>query len=178
MDLVWDLIQTGRATWLRGNHEQDLIHDLENHVVASSQERLEPTRHRMASWARAARDSGSRDCNSSPSCIEVTAGAPPTPDSMLMASRISPFAIPFWETYDGRFGLVVVGHTPRPQVERLGAHRADRYRGGLRRLSVGLLPGNGCCCAGSGGCNGHILSQAFGSTSKDRAVLSANTGSC
>ena len=28
---------------------------------------------------------------------------------------------PFWEAYDGRFGLVVVGHTPRPQVERLGS---------------------------------------------------------
>ena len=40
MDLVWDLIQTGRATWLRGNHEQDLIHALENHVVASSQDGL------------------------------------------------------------------------------------------------------------------------------------------
>ena len=28
---------------------------------------------------------------------------------------------PFWEAYDGRFGLVVVGHTPRPQVQRLGS---------------------------------------------------------
>ena len=25
---------------------------------------------------------------------------------------------PFWETYDGRHGRVVIGHTPRPAVER------------------------------------------------------------
>ena len=30
MDLVWDLTQAGRATWLRGNHEQDLIDALES----------------------------------------------------------------------------------------------------------------------------------------------------
>ena len=30
MDLVWDLTQAGRATWLRGNHEQDLIDGLES----------------------------------------------------------------------------------------------------------------------------------------------------
>ena len=33
MDLVWDLFQAGRATWLRGNHEQDLIDALENHAL-------------------------------------------------------------------------------------------------------------------------------------------------
>ena len=30
MDLVWDLVQAGSATWLRGNHEQDLIDALES----------------------------------------------------------------------------------------------------------------------------------------------------
>ena len=27
---------------------------------------------------------------------------------------------PFWDNYDGRYGTVVVGHTPRPAVERRG----------------------------------------------------------
>jgi serine/threonine protein phosphatase 1 len=26
----------------------------------------------------------------------------------------------FWQTYDGRFGDVIVGHTPGPDVRRLG----------------------------------------------------------
>ena len=37
MDLVWDLIQAGRATWLRGNHEQDLIDALQNRAASSSE---------------------------------------------------------------------------------------------------------------------------------------------
>jgi serine/threonine protein phosphatase 1 len=28
--------------------------------------------------------------------------------------------MPFWQAYDGRFGEVVIGHTPGPQVRRLG----------------------------------------------------------
>jgi serine/threonine protein phosphatase 1 len=28
--------------------------------------------------------------------------------------------MPFWQSYDGRFGEVVIGHTPGPQVRRLG----------------------------------------------------------
>jgi len=27
---------------------------------------------------------------------------------------------PFWKGYDGRYGIVVVGHTPRPAVEHRG----------------------------------------------------------
>jgi serine/threonine protein phosphatase 1 len=28
--------------------------------------------------------------------------------------------LPFWENYDGRYGEVVVGHTPGPEVRRIG----------------------------------------------------------
>ena len=35
MNLVWDLVQAGRATWLRGNHEQDLIDALESQTGLS-----------------------------------------------------------------------------------------------------------------------------------------------
>ena len=48
---------------------------------------------------------------------------------------------PFWEFYDGRYGRVVIGHTPRPTVERhpsivlvdTGAGELDDLVCGLRR---------------------------------------------
>ena len=83
MNLVWDLVQAGRATWLRGNHEQDLIDALE------SQDGL--SQLATHAWFDAAGQ----------------------PDLSIRD--------PFWEAYDGRFGQFVVGHTPRPQVARLGA---------------------------------------------------------
>ena len=114
MDLVWDLTQVGRATWLRGNHEQDLIDALESQEGLSQHAtygqlgdsiarqwlpRLQqlPLVYRGDGWC--ATHAGFN-----------TVGAP---DLSIRD--------PFWEDYDGRFGLVVVGHTPRPQVERLGS---------------------------------------------------------
>ena len=114
MDLVWDLTQVGRATWLRGNHEQDLIDALESQQGLSQHAtygqlgdsiarqwlpRLQqlPLVYRGDGWC--ATHAGFN-----------TVGAP---DLSIRD--------PFWEDYDGRFGLVVVGHTPRPQVERLGS---------------------------------------------------------
>ena len=120
MDLVWDLIQAGRATWLRGNHEQDLIDAMENHSLALSQESLSlhatyaqlgdsiarkwlprlqqlPLVYRGDGWC----------------ATHAGFNAAGQPDLSIRD--------PFWESYDGRFGLVVVGHTPRPQVQRLGA---------------------------------------------------------
>ena len=114
MDLVWDLTQVGRATWLRGNHEQDLIDALESQEGLSQHAtygqlgdsiarqwlpRLQqlPLVYRGDGWC--ATHAGFN-----------TVGEP---DLSIRD--------PFWEDYDGRFGLVVVGHTPRPQVERLGS---------------------------------------------------------
>ena len=114
MDLVWDLTQVGRATWLRGNHEQDLIDALESQQGLSQHStygqlgdsiarqwlpRLQqlPLVYRGDGWC--ATHAGFN-----------TVGEP---DLSIRD--------PFWEDYDGRFGLVVVGHTPRPQVERLGS---------------------------------------------------------
>ena len=114
MDLVWDLTQAGRATWLRGNHEQDLIDALESQQGLSQHDtygqlgdsiarqwlpRLQqlPLVYRGDGWC--ATHAGFN-----------TVGEP---DLSIRD--------PFWEDYDGRFGLVVVGHTPRPQVERLAS---------------------------------------------------------
>ena len=45
MDLVWDLIQTDRATWLRGNHEHDLIDSLKNELTPSRDGLRQHTTH-------------------------------------------------------------------------------------------------------------------------------------
>lgn len=120
MDLVWDLIQAGRATWLRGNHEQDLIDALENHALALSQESL--SQH--ATYAQLG-DSSARQWlprlqqlplvyrGNGWCATHAGFSAEGQPDLSIRD--------PFWESYDGRFGLVVVGHTPHPQVQRLGS---------------------------------------------------------
>ena len=114
MDLVWDLTQAGRATWLRGNHEQDLIDALESQQGLSQHSTYGqlgdsiarqwlPRLHQLPLVYR-----GDGWCATHAGFN--TAGEP---DLSIRD--------PFWEDYDGRFGLVVVGHTPRPQVERLGS---------------------------------------------------------
>ena len=120
MDLVWDLIQAGRATWLRGNHEQDLIDALQNRAASSSEVGL--SQH--ATYGQLG-DSSARQWLPRLQQLPLVyrgdgwcathAGfnAAGQPDLSIRD--------PFWESYDGRFGLVVVGHTPRPQVERLGS---------------------------------------------------------
>ena len=120
MDLVWDLIQAGRATWLRGTHEQDLLDALQNRAASSSQEGL--SQH--ATYGQLG-DSSARQWLPRLQQLPLVyrgdgwcathAGfnAEGQPDLSIRD--------PFWEAYDGRFGLVVVGHTPRPQVERFGS---------------------------------------------------------
>ena len=119
MDLVWDLIQAGRATWLRGNHEQDFITALENDLM-SSQDGLSQHATYGQLGESSAREwlprlqqlplvyRGDGWCATHAGFNEVG-----QPDLSIRD--------PFWEAYDGRFGLVVVGHTPRPQVQRLGS---------------------------------------------------------
>ena len=114
MNLVWDLVQAGRATWLRGNHEQDLIDALESRdglsqhatyaqLGDSSARQWLPRLHQLPLVYR-----GDGWC-----ATHAGFDAAGQPDLSIRD--------PFWENYDGRFGQVVVGHTPRPQVERLGA---------------------------------------------------------
>ena len=114
MDLVWDLIQAGRATWLRGNHEQDLIEALESQNGLSERDICAQLGNSIArQWLQRLQQlplvyRGEGWC-----ATHAGFDAAGQPDLSIRD--------PFWEAYDGRFGLVVVGHTPRPQVERLGA---------------------------------------------------------
>ena len=91
MDLVWDLVRLGRATWLRGNHEQDLIDALQS----SNQD--EPQRHLMLDNYRQLGEERAkhwlqRFCNFRP-FTGLTVGAPPMQVSTT-GGPIFRFAIP------------------------------------------------------------------------------------
>ncbi len=99
--LVWSLVTAGQATWLRGNHEQALLETLQEPALNSPNPwltRLQqlPTVFWGHGWVatHAGFDSNGQ------------------PDLTIRE--------PFWEHYDGSHGLVVIGHTPRPDVERHG----------------------------------------------------------
>ena len=116
MNRVWDLVISGRATWLRGNHEQALIDALSSrdatHQSALSEmdtfhqlgeslclrwlERLIqlPMLYQARGWC--ATHAGFTSSGE--------------PDLSIRDG--------FWGTYDGSLGRAIVGHTPRPMVER------------------------------------------------------------
>lgn len=120
MELAWQLVRSGRAVWLQGNHEADLVADLAREDPASA--------HRLAG-SDTVRQLGSHRCSlwrgrleSLPSVypgrgwVATHAGFDPhswQPDLRIRA--------PFWHAYDGRYGQVVVGHTPGRGIRRHGA---------------------------------------------------------
>ena len=119
MAMVWTLVERGRAIWLRGNHEQELLEDL-----------------RRGDWQALTalagcdtyRQLGDRQCRAWAERLETLplaywadawvathAGFDPTTWQPHLSIRLA-----FWQAYDGRFGEVVVGHTPGPGVRRIG----------------------------------------------------------
>ncbi|MEB3199095.1 MAG: metallophosphoesterase [Synechococcaceae cyanobacterium] len=121
MELVWDLVQQDRAIWLMGNHEQALADGL-----------------RLGTWQaqrclagcdtyRQLGDRGARRwlprLASLPLAywgrgwVATHAGLDPLTWRPDLAIRT-----PFWDAYDGRFGDVIVGHTPSQGVRRRGRH--------------------------------------------------------
>ena len=112
---VWELVLAGRATWLRGNHEQDLIDALQDNGVGAQ------TRLQRLDTYRLLRDRLARQWLSRfellPSVYEADGWSAThagfngdgQPDLSIRDA--------FWDNYDGRFGRVVIGHTPRTDVE-------------------------------------------------------------
>jgi serine/threonine protein phosphatase 1 len=105
MDRIWGLVESGRAVWLRGNHEQDLINALQNGEAAATglDSALWLKRLRqlpMAYWGEG--------------WVATHAGFDPQSWQPDLRVRMG-----FWQNYDGRFGEVVIGHTPGPHVRHL-----------------------------------------------------------
>jgi len=118
MERVWDLVEQGRAVWLKGNHEQDLVEAL-----------------RLGSWRSQQglagcdtfRHLGERRCrtwlerlDSLPLAywgngwVATHAGFDPISWRPDLSVRMA-----FWQAYDGRFGDVVIGHTPGPELRKI-----------------------------------------------------------
>ena len=118
MDLVWDLVKQGRATWLRGNHEQSLIDALQS---SSRDEKLHLLK--LDTCRQLGEQCAQRWLQrllQLPSVYRADGWSATHAGFNSIGEPDLSIRDPFWETYDGRFGLVVIGHTPRPQVERHG----------------------------------------------------------
>ena len=118
MDLVWNLVIQRRATWLRGNHEQNLIDALESSGQDETQHLLKLDTYRQLGEERA--QQWLQRLRQLPFVFRADGWSATHAGFNSSGEPDLSIRDPFWESYDGRFGLVVVGHTPRPQVERYG----------------------------------------------------------
>ena len=115
---VWGLVTSGRATWLRGNHEQRLVEGLLAVSVEGKDDLLAIETYRQLGdaltrqWQQ--RLSKLPLVYSGDGWVATHAGFDEQGQPDLNVRE------PFWESYDGRYGTVVVGHTPRPAVEHRG----------------------------------------------------------
>jgi serine/threonine protein phosphatase 1 len=118
MDTAWQLVESGRAVWLMGNHERDLVDALRSD---------DGRRQRNLVGCDTYRQLGARGCRGwlerlerlpmafwGSGWVATHAGFDPLSWQPHLSIRL-----PFWQAYDGRFGEVVVGHTPGRQVRRL-----------------------------------------------------------
>ena len=101
MQLAWSLVTAGQATWLRGNHEQALLQTLADPALNSPN----PWLTRLQNLPTVFWGNG---------WVATHAGFDSNGHPDLTIRK------PFWEHYDGRHGRVVIGHTPRPDVEHHG----------------------------------------------------------
>jgi len=117
MERVWELVHQGRATWLMGNHEWALVQ-----ALGTGWPRPEPS----LSHGETLRQLGESRCQAwldrlqqlplaywGDGWVATHAGFDLTtwqPDLTIRQ--------PFWRDYDGRFGEVIVGHTPDQSLRR------------------------------------------------------------
>ncbi|MEO1002872.1 MAG: metallophosphoesterase [Cyanobacteria bacterium J06638_7] len=124
MELAWALVRSGRAVWLQGNHEADLAADL---AAEAGQEQGAGTRRLAGSDT--VRQLGSRVCRLWQRRLETLPSVYPGRGWVATHAGFDPHSWqpdlrvrrPFWQAYDGRYGQVVVGHTPGRGVRRKGA---------------------------------------------------------
>jgi serine/threonine protein phosphatase 1 len=119
MELAWSLVESGRAIWLKGNHEADLVKALRRGNWSSQRALAGSDTYRQLGET-ACRRWQERLANLpktfvQPGWVATHAGFNPKTWKPDLSIRM-----PFWQAYDGRFGDVVIGHTPGPRVRRLG----------------------------------------------------------
>ncbi|MEB3262186.1 MAG: metallophosphoesterase [Cyanobacteriota bacterium] len=119
MEFAWELVGSGRGVWLMGNHEAALLAALQQET---------PSGGLTLAGNATFRQLGERRCRS---WIERLAQLPEVYwgegwvathagfDPVTWKPQLN-IRLPFWQSYDGRYGEVVVGHTPGPHVRRIG----------------------------------------------------------
>jgi serine/threonine protein phosphatase 1 len=118
MELAWALVASGRGVWLMGNHEKRLLDALGSQGWNSFS---------LLAGCDTYRQLGHRCCQrwihrlqNLPTAfwgegwVATHAGFDPVRWVPDLGIRL-----PFWQTYDGRYGEVIVGHTPAEHVRRL-----------------------------------------------------------
>lgn len=119
MELVWSQVRSGRAVWLRGNHEADLVDALN---------RDDRDTQRALAGCDTYRQLGDRTCRRWQQRLESLPSLYPGRGWIATHAGLDPrtwqpdlrIRKPFWQAYDGRFGEVVVAHTPGHRVRRQG----------------------------------------------------------
>ena len=118
MNLVWGLVTLRRATWLRGNHEQALIEALESRGDEAHAALLQLDTYRQLGDGLARQ--WLHRLNQLPLLYRAVGWCATHAGFNRAGEPDLSIREPFWDSYDGRYGLAVVGHTPRPRVERHG----------------------------------------------------------
>jgi serine/threonine protein phosphatase 1 len=118
MDLAWALVDSGRGVWLMGNHEKKLLEALGSpsrdpfSLLAGCDTYRQLGHRRCQQWIQ--RLQGLPTAYWGEGWVATHAGFDPhrwVPDLGIR--------LPFWQAYDGRYGEVIVGHTPAEHVRRL-----------------------------------------------------------
>jgi len=118
MERIWSLVDSGRAVWLLGNHEQDLISALRGDSLQNG---------RQLAGCDTYRQLGDQACRQWLERLQllplaywgdgwVATHAGFNTHTWQPDLRVR---LDFWQHYDGRFGEVVIGHTPGPHVRHL-----------------------------------------------------------
>lgn len=118
MELAWGLVSSGRGVWLMGNHEKTLLDALVHQggelfpLLAGCDTYRQLGHSRCKHWVQ--RLQALPTAFWGEGWVATHAGFDPiswVPDLNIR--------LPFWQAYDGRYGVVIVGHTPAEHVRRL-----------------------------------------------------------
>ena len=118
MELAWGIVSSGRGIWLMGNHEKKLLEALAHQggevfsLLAGCDTYRQLGHRRCRHWVE--RLQGLPTAYWGAGWVATHAGFKPhswVPDLNIR--------LPFWQAYDGRYGDVIVGHTPAEHVRRL-----------------------------------------------------------
>lgn len=113
MELVWDLVRRQRAVWLKGNHERDLVRQLDTGLAPGRPDLNGNDTYRQLGAARCRLWRDRLDqlplAYWGQGWVATHAGFDPRTWQPDLNVRLA-----FWQAYDNRFGEVIVGHTPGP----------------------------------------------------------------